>query len=460
MIDIIEDNRNVFNIQLPDDFEKTVIGFLNSKDGGNIYIGVDDKGNIVGLKGNLDELQRKIKDIMITNIEPSVFVLFDIEVLEEDDKKYFHITIARGEALYHIKGMGLTPESCFVRVGSSTEKMPITLINEMYRARGDKVLIKNIPSPDQDLTFRQLKMYYLESGHNIGDNFERQLDFFTKDKKYNLLAYLLADNNKISIKVTKYAGTDVDKIEEYYEFGNCCLITATYRVLEKFRTENKIYTTITETNRREKGMYDFNTVREAVINSLVHNDWSSNNPPKFEFFSDRVVISSFGGIQDEFTEEEFFKGYSAPKNPELMRVFKDLDLVEHLGTGIRKILKKYPKDCYEFYPHFIIVTFKYKTNTFKNDNLEENESPKVTIKNPVDFSNVILSKIEKNIIDLVSKTPTITQSELAQLLNISDRMVRYYISELVNSGLIKRAGSNKKGVWVVLNTYNNTTNKK
>ena len=42
-------------------------------------------------------------------------------------------------------------------------------------------------------------------------------------------------------------------------------------------------------------------------------------------------------------EEEFLEGYSAPKNPELMRVFRDLELVEHLGTGIRRILKKYDK---------------------------------------------------------------------------------------------------------------------
>ena len=55
------------------------------------------------------------------------------------------------------------------------------------------------------------------------------------------------------------------------------------------------------------------------------------------------MMSSFGGIQSEFTEEEFLEGYSAPKNPELMRVFRDLDLVEHLGTGIRKILKNMTK---------------------------------------------------------------------------------------------------------------------
>ena len=57
--------------------------------------------------------------------------LFDMEILVQDNKKYIHITVARGDSLYHIKGMSLTPDSCFIRVGSSTEQMSTTLINKM-----------------------------------------------------------------------------------------------------------------------------------------------------------------------------------------------------------------------------------------------------------------------------------------------------------------------------------------
>ena len=64
------------------------------------------------------------------------------------------------ERPYHIKGMGMTPDSCFIRAGSSNEKMTTTLINKMFRSR-TKESLKNIISPIQDLTFRQLKMYYM-----------------------------------------------------------------------------------------------------------------------------------------------------------------------------------------------------------------------------------------------------------------------------------------------------------
>ncbi len=445
MIKTIEDSRTEFKMKLVDDLEESVIGFLNSKDGGNIYIGVRDDGKIIGLKNNIDLVQRQIKDRIISNIEPSVLGLFDLEVLEKDNKKYINIIIARGfEKPYHLKGMGMTPDSCFIRVGSSNQKMNEHLINKLFRER-TKNSLKNIISPTQNLTFRDLKIYYNEKGFDIGDNLEKQLDFFTNDGKYNYVAYLFADENKISIKVAKYVGDDVDELMENYEFGNCSLIKATYRVLEKFRTENKIYTKITYPERKEQPMYDYSAVREAVVNALVHNDWSNEYPPKFEFFNNRLEISSFGGIQSEFTEDEFLEGYSAPKNPELMRVFKDLELVEHLGTGIRRILKKYNKNIFHFYPHFIRVSIPYSQNEFEYSNQKSKKINNLSLE---------LTKVQEGIIDLIKDRPTITQDEMANSLGVTSRTIRNNIKPLVDNDFIKRIGADKNGKWICIESLN------
>lgn len=147
--------------------------------------------------------------------------LFDIEVLEESDKKYLYIIIARGiEKTYHLKGMGMTPDSCFIRIGSSNEKMSEHLISRLFRER-TKDSLKNIKASNQDLSFSELKIYYKEKGFDIGDNFGRQLEFFTEDVKYNYVVYLLSDNNTVSIKVAKYAGNDVDELMENYEYVFC-----------------------------------------------------------------------------------------------------------------------------------------------------------------------------------------------------------------------------------------------
>lgn len=98
-------------------------------------------------------------------------------------------------------------------------------------------------------------------------------------------------------------------------------------------------------------------MREAVINAIVHNDYTSEVPPKFEFFDDRIEITSFGSLPQGMTEKEFFEGYSVPRNKELMRVFRDLDLVEHLGSGIPRILRSYGKECFLFTDNFLRMTF-------------------------------------------------------------------------------------------------------
>ena len=60
MIDVIEDVRNEFKVKLTDNFEKEIIAFLNTS-GGNLYIGMSDKGEVVGTNRNIDLLQRTIQ---------------------------------------------------------------------------------------------------------------------------------------------------------------------------------------------------------------------------------------------------------------------------------------------------------------------------------------------------------------------------------------------------------------
>ena len=154
----IEDQRNEFKIKLTEDLEKTVISFLNA-DGGNLYIGVNDKGIIEGVKGNIDLLQRTIKDRIKDNIRPSIMGLFDVVLLEQENKKYIKIIVAKGyEKPYYIKGMGMSPDSCFIRVGSSIESMSEENILNLFSKRVRNSL-KNIKSPIKELDFKTLKIY-------------------------------------------------------------------------------------------------------------------------------------------------------------------------------------------------------------------------------------------------------------------------------------------------------------
>ena len=435
MIELLEDKRTEFKIKLTDNIEKEVIAFLNT-DGGNIFIGVDDKGKIQGNLGDLDLLQRTIKDRIKDNIMPSTLGLFDVVINEVEGKRYIQIIVAKGnERPYYLRGMGMTPDSCFIRVGSAVESMSSEVILNLFSKRA-RYSLKNIKSPKQDLEFKTLKIYYQENGYEVNENFLKKLDLYNDNNEFNYMAYLLSDNNNVSVQFAKYDGDDVYNLVENEDFGFCSLIKITNNILNKIMLENKTYTKIESPTRKEIKMYDYNAVKELITNALVHNDWSNGYSPKFEIFNNKLVISSNGGIQEGVSQEEFLKGFSNPRNPELMRVFRDLNFVEQLGTGIQRVLKTYDKEIFKFFPNHIRVTVPFNKNKFR-EKLVRKEN----------FKN--LSKLQNSIINLIMDKPNITQEELARLLDVNKRTIIRNFKVLLEEKYIKRVGANKNGYWEI-----------
>lgn len=192
-----------------------------------------------------------------------------------------------------------------------TERM----IDDMYSKR-IKNILKEIASPRQELTFNQLKIYYEEHGLKLNENFLQNLDLLTSEGKYNYNAFLLADENTVSIKLVRYLGTNKLELLENLEFGNRCLITATQRILDRLDVENTTYAKIEYFGRKEQEKIDSKALKEAVINAIVHNDYSYGNSPIIELYSDRIEITSAGGLPQELSQEEFLEGVTAPRNKE------------------------------------------------------------------------------------------------------------------------------------------------
>lgn len=433
-----ETNRIENKEQLNEDFEQEVIAFLNYKEGGIIYVGINKNGQVVGVE-NTDLTQLQIKDRIKNNIQPSTLGLFDVIVETIDDKEIIKVVISSGtEKPYYLRKKGRTPEGCYVRVGSSKERMTERMIDDMY-ARRIKNTLKEIDSPRQELTFNQLKIYYEEHSLKLNDNFLQNLDLLTSEGKYNYNAFLLADENNISIKLVKYVGTNKLELLENMEYGNRCLITATQRLLDRLDVENTTYAKIEYFGRKEQEKIDSKALKEAVINAIVHNDYSYGNSPIVELYSDRVEITSAGGLPQELSQEEFLEGVTAPRNKELIRVFKDVELIENIGSGVLRILDAYDKSCFKFMEHFLRVSFKYRENPFEYDQENGQESYQKH-----------LSEIQDKIIALIKKNPSITQKEIAKSLEISREKVKYHIAVLKENNVIKREGSTKKGIWKIL----------
>ena len=433
-----ETNRVENKEQLNEDFEQEVIAFLNYKEGGIIYVGVRKNGQAVGLK-DVDLTQLQVKDRIKNNIQPSTLGLFDVVVETIDNKEVIKVVISSGtEKPYYLRKKGRTPEGCYIRVGSSKERMTERMIDDMYSKR-IKNTLKEIDSPRQELTFNQLKIYYEEHGLKLNDNFLQNLDLLTSEGKYNYNAFLLADENNVSIKLVKYLGTNKMDLVENQEYGYRCIITATQRILDRLDAENTIYAKIEYKGRKEVEMIDKAALKEAVINAIVHNDYSYGNSPIIELYSDRIEITSAGGLPQELSQEEFLEGVTAPRNKELIRVFKDVDLIENIGSGVLRILDAYDKSCFKFMEHFLRVTFTSRENPFEYDQAinQESEQKKLSI-------------IQNKILSLIKQNAKITQNEMAKILGVPREKIKYNIAILKDMNIIEREGSNKIGKWKIL----------
>ena len=125
------------------------------------------------------------------------------------------------------------------------------------------------------------------------------------------------------------------------------------------------------------------------------------------------------------------------RNRELMRVFKDVELVEALGSGMRRILAAYDRSVFEITPSFIVVTFPYAEDFDRSmDESDPNHDPNDDPNDPNDL------------IKLIERDGKITYAAIAQELGISSATVKRRLQELKEAGYIQRVGETR-GRWEV-----------
>ena len=198
------------------------------------------------------------------------------------------------------------------------------------------------------------------------------------------------------------------------------------------KLENVTKARVTSTKRIEKNLVEPVPMREALINAVVHNDFSREIPPVFEIFSDRMEFTSYGGLIQGQSLDDFFSCGSMPRNRELMRVFKDVGLVEQLGSGMSRILNAYDRTVFEISEHFIKVIFPFSWS-------DEKERTSFLKRNGDDMKILLL----------LEKEPDITAKKLSEKTGFSTRKISRIIKKLRESGKIIRIGSDRKGYWEI-----------
>ena len=278
----------------------------------------------------------------------------------------------------------------------------------------------------------------------------------------------------MSIKLAKYAGTDRDELIENHEYGYCSLLKATDQVLNRLQVENTVKSSIGYPYRTDTPLWNERAVRELVINAIVHNDYFNEVSPKFELFSDRLEITSAGSLPNGMSKADFFNGVSNPRNKELMRVFRDVDLVESLGTGLQRVLKVYNEEKFVFMDNFIRVVIPYAWLPSNSEDGEVN----VPVNVPVNVLENVLENSEKNLIQLTERQIHIifrlketgkmnvlenvlenekeSSASLAEYFGVNERTIRRDLQFLQRQGHIRHIGPDKGGHWELIEKERNT----
>lgn len=418
-----------------DDLKKEIIAFANC-DGGTLYVGVADDGTVLGVE-NADECALQISNMMRDAVKPDVTMFIHYETLDCEGKAVVAVNIQRGtNRPYYLAKKGLRPEGVYVRQGYSSVPATDTAIRQMIKETdGDS--FENMRSINQALTFETTKKEFEKRNIAFGQPQMQTLKLVSADGIYTNLGLLLSEQCPHTIKAAVFEGTNQNVFKDRREFSGS-LMQQLNEVYDYIDFHNQTHATFQKLLRIDTRDYPEVAVREALLNSLVHRDYSFRASTLISIYEDRIELVSIGGLLPGLELDDLMMGVSVCRNPHLANVFYRLQLIEAYGTGMKKIMGAYAD---------IPVQPKIATtnNAFKIILPNVNATPK-TVKSPKEIENAAASVLDSNeekILQFLMEHPMITRKEAQALLEVSQSTAGRILKAMVDSGQIKQLGGSR-----------------
>ena len=316
------------------DLYKEVIAFANTN-GGVIYVGIDDEGNVVGL-GNVDEEYTRIINGIRDAIMPDVtmFVRFTLQ-----ENKVVRIAVSEGSNKpYYLKAKGLKPSGVYVRQGSSSAPASPDQIRRMIKD-SDGDVFEEMRSMNQDLAFDSAEKTFAKYGVAFGLDKYRTLGI-VRNGLYTNLGLILSDQCLHTVKVSVFGDDAKTIFKDNKEFGGS-VFEQLEGAFDYLMLCNRTVSEVKGLERVEKQDYPEAALREALLNALVHRDYSFSGSIIVNVNEKEIEFISLGGLLPGLSPDDIRSGISQPRNKALAEVFHRLRLIESYGTGIRRIFGLY-----------------------------------------------------------------------------------------------------------------------
>lgn len=437
-MNLFENENTEFKREYVSDIKKSVVAFANSK-GGIIYIGVSDDGKIIGVEDSDKTLLNALNSIR-DSIRPDVSIYTSSIIKNIEGKKIIEINVQRGlNRPYYIAEKGLKPSGVYVRQGNASVPASEELIRQMIKETdGDK--FEEVRSFNQELKFEYVSVEFKSNNLNFNHAQMKTLGIQDNDGLYTNLGLLLSDQCIHNIKVACFEGNDKNIFKDRREFSGSLLkqLSDSFEYIDLF---NKTKATFSGLTRIDKRDYPPEAIREALINSIVHREYSFSGSTLINIFDDRIEFISLGGLVSGLALEDIMIGVSQCRNEKLANIFYRLNLIEAYGTGISKIISSYNES---FKKPVINATYGAFQVVLPNLNYIQNskikEENEYYISNPQYYT--ILNHINQN--------GSITRSETQNILNVGQTRAINILKEMSNKELIKSIGKGKSTIYIIV----------
>ncbi|MDY4255193.1 MAG: ATP-binding protein [Oscillospiraceae bacterium] len=444
----MEEKQNIeWKAAWKDEYLQWICGFANAN-GGSLYIGVDDNGQVIGVanaKRLLEDLPNKIRDTM--------GIVADINLLKEQEKEYIEITVPSYPVAISCKG------AYYYRSGSTNQKLTgAELESFVLRRRG--VTWDNMPLPTfrysdiDDKVVERFKRWAEKKGRINPRDLDEPKEVLLERLHLTNAGYLTNaamllfsdDPEKWQLGAfVKVGYFDNDADLRYQDEIHGALLDQVDRVVEIVQLKYmKAMISYEGIQRIEKYFVPDAALREAVLNALCHKDYASGIPIQISVYADKLYISNCGRLPEHWTTDSLFvKHPSKPYNPNIAHVFYLAGFIESWGRGVEKICAACENDGapipeYSVNPGDIMIKFSAAKS------MQQKVGEKVGEKVGVEVDDK-----ELTVLNHLCDDPGSSYVQIAKKTGLSEKTIYVKIKSLKEKRLIERVGSDRNGYWKV-----------
>lgn len=430
-----------------DDYLKWVCGFANAQ-GGTIFIGKDDKGNVVGVaesKKLMDDIPNKIRNAMGITVEVNLHEE-NLPTGQAGGNHFIEIITPPYSVPISLRGR------YYYRSGSTKQELTGASLNEFLLKKSGKTWDDVIePRANFDDIDEKAVNTFLKASENAGrlpennglsipELFEKLRLTENGQLKRSAIVLFGKDPGKFYpntfVKIGRLGKDDADLKFQETEEGN--LIALLQGVLNQLNRKFLIKTIEFEgMHRIEKGEYPVAAIREMLLNALVHRNYMGA-PIQIRVYDDKISIWNEGTLPDGLTLDALKRSHSSrPRNPIIADVCFKGGYIDAWGRGTIKIIDTCKQaDLPE--PEMIELDGGFSITLFK-DNITFEKLTKLGLNDRQIKAVLILKERGK-----------ITNKEYQEMNETTERTASRDLSDLVEKGIIKSSGVKGAGAFYTL----------